>query len=233
MTKNEQIIELFKREFAEFHQFTKNRNSCSFKCSCMDSCKVDLVKEAAYTPAIGNENTEVMLVAESPSTKLGKGAFIAGHVDAIDPGDKTINKLIGTIKKYYGGITPYFTDVIKCGLERTALKEKLAARKKNCVEKFLIQEIKIMHPKKIVCVGKFSFDIVKTIQVQGKIDSKIEVVQITHYSQRGSLPLTIDDKAEIMWPIELGLISKEEALKGALELKHIKARINKLASSKK
>jgi hypothetical protein len=172
-----------------------------------------------------------MLVAESPSTKLGKGAFVAGHVDAISPNDKTITKLINTIKKHYGGVTPYFTDVIKCGLEKTAYKEKLSARRKNCVEKFLIQEIKIMHPTKIVCVGKFAFDVVKTIQVQGKIDSNIDVVQVTHYSQRASFPLTIDDKAEIMWPIELGLISKEEALKVVLELKHIKARINKLASS--
>lgn len=196
----------------------------------MDSCKVDLVKEAAYTPAIGNENTEVMLVAESPSTKLGKGAFIAGHVDTISPSDKTINKLISTIKKYYNGVTPYFTDVIKCGLEKTAYKEKLAARKKNYVEKFLIQEIAIINPKKIVCVGKFSFDILKEIQAKGRIDSKIEVIQVTHYSQRASFPLTIDDKAEIMWPIELGLISKEEALKIILDLKHIKARVNKLAT---
>lgn len=112
MTKNEQIIELFRKEFAEFPQFTENRSSCSFKCSSKDSCKVYLIKEAAYTTAIGNKNTEVMLVAESHSTKLGKGAFIAGHVDAINPSDKIINKLIGTIKKHYGGITPYFTDVI-------------------------------------------------------------------------------------------------------------------------
>ena len=59
-----------------------------------------------------------------------------------------------------------------------------------------------------MCIVRLSFDEVKNLD--GLINDKIKIIQITHYSNRASLTLNINDKKEIIWPLKLRLINKSK-----------------------
>lgn len=230
INKNLKIIELFQNNFAEFESFSEKQNQVAFKCDCKKNCNVDLTKEAAYTGIIGDENTDVMIVAESPSTRSGKGCYTAGNIDELMKGnDKNLISLIEFIKnKVSNNYNPYFTDTIKCGLEKTREKEKLNNRLSICSEKFLRKEIDIIQPRLIVCLGAHSYNLLSKLKQEKKIRQNIDLIKLHHYSNRASLTLTIEDKTEIIWPLQFNLLNKRDAATKALTIKHLKEMINKL-----
>ena len=111
-------------------------------------------------------------------------------------------------------------------MERINIKQILNLRKKNCIAKFLVKEIAIIKPRVIICLGRFAYDEVKSAVDQ--IDQSIEIVQIMHYSNRASLTMTIEDKINIIWPMELGILSAEDARGALVGLKHLGAKIKNL-----
>lgn len=228
--KNKKIIELFQNEFADFETFPAEQIKSKFKCNCSELCKVNLSKEAAYTGIIGDTNTDIMIVAESPSTKYDAGCFLGGNINSLLSGkDKNLKSLIRFIINYdKQKRQPYFTDTIKCGLEKTREKEKLTLRNKNCTQKFLLKEIEIIQPKLIICLGSHSFETLNRYKDEGKISNEIELVKLHHYSNRASLTLTIEDKENIIWPIQFKMLSKKQALQKALTIKHLEEMINKI-----
>lgn len=230
MDKSQQLIELFKNDFADFEKFLEVPAPASFKCSCSKECKVNLEKEAAYTGIIGDLNTDIMIIAESPSTKNGSGCYTGGQINHLLQGkDKNLKRLIQFLINYdKEKRKPYFTDTIKCGLERTREKEKLSPRKDNCTKRFLLKEIEIIQPSLIVCLGRHSYNILLRFKNEGYIKTDINIIMLHHYSNRASLTLTIEDKENIIWPIQLKTVPKSEAFKKALTIKHLEEMINKI-----
>jgi len=231
MPVNEQIISLLKNEYANFDIFPdKIESIATFKCDCQSKCQVNLSKEASYTPLLGDEGSKYMIVAESPSTSQGKGCFLGGRSQNTVPTKRNDN--IKSFLEYVRGINdgkyPYFTDIVKCGLEQTQSKGKLTFRKRNCIEKYLIKEIQIVNPQTIICLGSFAYNEIMTLIKNNKIDASIKVVQIMHYSNRASLTMSIEDKMKIIWPMELDLLTVSEAKEAILQLKHLVRKVDNL-----
>ena len=206
MNKREKLFKLF----GEVFKFENNTNLKEkfkvdkFECGCLHKCEVNLEKEASYTAWWGEEKSDIMLVAEAPSTAGGEGAFWAGDYESMIDTKGNFNKL----KEYFEESTdsyPHFTDLIKCGFEKQNDKSKLKIRVKNCTEKFLLKEIKILNPAIIICVGTQSRDFFETLKEENQsILKNIDIIYLMHYSGQAFLPLTIDDKVNIIWPIQMG-----------------------------
>ncbi|HRH65184.1 MAG TPA: uracil-DNA glycosylase family protein [Bacteroidia bacterium] len=230
--KNQSLIELFRKEFANFEGVPEKPASAIFKCIHAESCVVDLTKEAAYTGILGDTNTDIMIVAESPTTRYGTGCFWGGNINnLLERSEKNLKSLIQFIINYdEKKRKPYFTDTIKCGLEKTREKEKLSPRKNNCTQKFLLKEIEIIQPKLIVCLGDHSYKILDRLKTDNKINHEIDLIKLHHYSNRASLTLTIEDKENIIWPIQFNLLKKDEAAQKVLTIKHLKEMLNKISN---
>ena len=126
---------------------------------------------------------------------------------------------------------PYFTDWVKCGPSKTTEKETIEKRKFFCEKTHLVEEIKILQPKKIFCMGKLCHDnVIRLLETESgltEIISKENVVKLTHFSVRAPLPLTPEDKKKI-WQLEMGLIkSRKEAIELILSLEKLSIKIPK------
>lgn len=231
MSKHQQILQLFRDRYADFDVFPETATpTVGFKCAHCTNCNVNLGKdkEASYTPLLGDEDANYMVVAESPSKGNGAGCWLGGLSRNAGSGKKNdnIQRFFDFIKKQDQGRYPYFTDVVKCGLERTSVKDKLAIRKQACLITYLEQEIRIMQPKVIICLGRFAYDEVKP--VAERINPTIRVVPIMHYSNRASLTMDIMDKINVIWPLELGLVTQEEGHQLVSQLKHLVSKLENL-----
>lgn len=231
MSKHEQILTLFRERYANFDVFpARAATTPGFKCTHCEACDVNLGKdkEASYTSLLGDEQATYMVVAESPSKANGSGCWLGGLSKnaGSGKGNDNIQRFFDYIKHQDQGRYPYFTDVVKCGLEKTSVKAKLAIRKQHCIDTYLEQEIRIMQPKVIVCLGRFAFTEVQP--VARRVDPAIRVVPIMHYSNRASLTMDIEDKVKVIWPLELGLVSPEEARGLVLQLKHLVSKLEHL-----
>ena len=68
VSKNQQIKELFKKDFADGEwDESGERSVCkNFTCTCKDECGVN-DKNPKFSSWIGDENTRIMIIAEAPS----------------------------------------------------------------------------------------------------------------------------------------------------------------------
>ena len=81
MSKREEIIKLFNDglfsgqlndvDFMEGPHLLEEGEAKLFKCQHQVECKVDPQKHPIWTPALGDENTAVMVVGEAPSATGG------------------------------------------------------------------------------------------------------------------------------------------------------------------
>ncbi|MBA7547785.1 hypothetical protein ES705_40221 [subsurface metagenome] len=224
MDKQSKLIKLFSEAF-EISAFDKSQK-CRFFCEKKESCKVTNI-DPKYPGAIGDDNTDIMLIAEAPSASGGYGAHNGGKIENIEENKKSpLYDLIDFIKNNYHTI-PYFTDLIKCGVSKQKNKSKLRYRKKNCMEKFLMKEINIIKPKIIFCIGKSAYEALVDYQEKEKIDSYVQIKYLVHYSRQANFNLSIEDKKEIIWKIQAGLIGKEQIKNRILELSYIKDILSK------
>ncbi len=81
MNKNDKIRSLFKKEFAEGEWLDKKNIVKKFICNCKKECKYDIKTTPSYSPFLGDANTNVMLIAEAPSSAEGIGVFYSGHFE--------------------------------------------------------------------------------------------------------------------------------------------------------
>jgi uracil-DNA glycosylase family 4 len=211
MDKRSQIRKLFSNfecRDAEFFKYDITHNKLDsrvqFKCGYegKGQCEVNPKKQPIWSPAFGDENAKVMLVGEAPSTTDGVGPHLGGLFADWDPWkfrDLFAREL---------GYMPYFTDLVKCGPENARNKNVIRRRAKYCGKKFLIEEIRIINPDLIYCVGRESYSWLRVYHEEhglvNKNGKRIELQQIIHYSKQAGLPLTIADK-EMIWRWQLGL----------------------------
>ena len=224
MTKNEQIIKLFEKVF-KTDSFSKKGPAKEFACPFQTECKVDSKKEPIWSPILGDSQTRIMIVGEAPSSAGGKGPHmhIGGYIKDKDyQGDERPQNALFTFVKEHYKTTPYFTNLMKCGVSQQTKEKKRVfnVRTKNCAEHFLLKEIEIIDPEVVLCVGKESWDALQSFQNKGRIKESTELVFLIHYSKQAGLPLTIEDKKKVIWPWQVGKLPKEKIF----EIKFFKKR---------
>lgn len=220
LNKEDRIIDLFHDSF-KAESYLKRGMPCIFKCEHQSECEVDIKNEPIWMPAFGDNGTKVMIVAEAPSSTGGKGPHIGGYIkDWEKENETTVNSLFRYVRKFYNTI-PYFTDLMKCGISRQSTEKKnkvFNKRTKYCADKFLIKEIEIITPEVILCVGKRAFDALNNY----KDKYNYELIQLIHYGRQANLPLTSEDKENIIWPLQSNKISKDEIGKNISKLSFIR-----------
>ncbi|MBC8147183.1 MAG: hypothetical protein H8E98_04285 [Bacteroidetes bacterium] len=215
--KYKKITELFNKDF----------HSDKFYCGFIKECEVSIGKEPIYASYFGEEKSIVMLVAEAPSSSNGVGVNNVKYFDEIENDKKSPLYLIKNfIKEQYNEI-PYFTDLVKCGLAKQKNKKILKKRAEYCLKKYLLNEIEIIKPEIIICVGKLSYEFISKAQENSDISKDIKVVNIIHYSRQANLPLDDEDK-EFLWKIQLEILKHKQIENTSLtELSYIKNIIKK------
>lgn len=201
------LKELFQPAFPGANLEIKSSTN-NFYCENIGKCNVNIQEEAIWSPAFGDDNTNVMLIAEAPSVTGGKGPHTGGKFE-----DFGLQNLINFVKKYFN-TTPHFTDLMKCGVSRQSAENKsrvFKLRKDNCFEKFLIREIEIIKPEFILCLGNSAFDAInkEILKNDSRINKSTKVIKLVHYSKQANLQLTMKDKEDIIWPIQIGKLEKD------------------------
>lgn len=203
-----QIKKLFQRDFIS-KNYEDSLRADDFICPFVKECKVFKDKIPIYTSNFGEEKSTIMIIAEAPSATEGIGIFISKEFKNINKSNKSpLYFLKEFVEKYYNE-TPYFTDLVKCGVARQKEKKILSKRAKNCFDRYLIYEINIIKPLLIICVGNLAYDFIINAQNKSRISNKIKIAKIIHYSRRAGLPLNNKDK-ELIWKIQMGIINNEE-----------------------
>lgn len=228
ISKNGQIKKLISEkmfDIIKLNNFTKiGHNPSYFKCPNKEICKVCLGKNnpeddsPIYAPALGSKKCEIMLIAEAPSNTLTNGLiYPSTFKDFIKELKKRFNNspLVNLYNffedNYSNDKLPYFTDIIKCGVNKQTKEEKkiLNTRLNICFKYMLKEEIKILKPKKIFCIGKTSFDfLTKNNKDFTDILDGIEIIHLLHYGRQANLHLRDEDKRDIIWKYQAGLIKQ-------------------------
>jgi len=230
MSKNEQLIELFNKQFIEDGSKkwnTKNqeeKKECVFGCDKRANCNVDEGDgNPKYTGWLGDEKSEYMLVSESPSAAESDGSYFSGSFENFFNGannSSAFKNLYDFFKDELNTI-PYFTDLAKCGAKDTKNKKEIRKRFPVCWEKFLFKEIEICDPKIIVCVGTEAYKFLSGKKDNGNDKDKallgpVNLVKLLHFSRQAGLSLTDDDK-KIIWELQL-LEKKEVSIKKLVKM---------------
>jgi uracil-DNA glycosylase len=226
---HDKIVRLLTEHFGpqEFTRLTPDGHwRRGFCCPNRKECEVDERKQPIWTPRFGDENTDVMIVAEAPSNAGGPGLHVGGLLsECTEDAKSPLYKLRDFVKHEDNYRTiPYFTDLVKCGAASQEREDKriLERRAKKCVEALLLREIRIMKPRIILCVGALPYRYRKMYQSELKrIDASVEVRQLTHYGNQAGLHLHIDDKVKFIWECEAGLTRPEEV--SLSKLSHFKS----------
>lgn len=217
MNKSDEIFNLFnqklfaeKLEIKDFLKRTPRSKSETivFACEHKEHCRVNQNKHPIWTPALGCEDTKVMITGEAPSKTEGLGIHFGGWFkDWENDPQSPVVPLRYWVEENYGTV-PYFTDLAKCGLARQQDKAELKVRIPKCVEYLLTKEIEIIKTRTILCVGNTAYDFVRKL----KLKEEPDVFKLLHWSNRGSLPLTIEDKKQIIWKWQVSSGSDKEKL---------------------
>jgi len=169
-----------------------------FSCKHKRECYVDENVHPIWTPALGCDDSEVMVIGEAPSGAEEIGVHFGGLFSEWKNSKKSnVISLKKWVEKYYGK-TPYFTDLVKCGAENQQDKQILKIRIPLC-EYILIQEINYVRPKTIICLGNTAFYYVRKLKEDNKISAIEHIKKLTHYSGRAMLNISIKDKMNLIW----------------------------------
>lgn len=208
MNRNNKIAELFSQDFI-CKDFFQRGKADAFHCPLQNECKVNQIEEPIWSPSLGDEGTEIMIVAEAPSGTGGLGPYIAGLTKDWK-GEKIVDALFNFVKKHFSTV-PYFTDLMKCGLAKQTKEAKKIFKNRisNCISHYLIKEIEIIKPRIILCLGSESYSALQKAKSNNIINKNIEIIKLIHYGRQANLPLTIEDKENLIWPFQVNKISKE------------------------
>ena len=213
MDKRDQIRNLFSSFICrddDFFSYDKTHRRLDsrirFRCENEGTGKCAITKrsEPIWSPAFGDPDTKVMLVAEAPSTSGGVGPHVGGLFADWDTWE---------FRDFFReelGYVPYLTDLVKCGPRDARDKTVVRKRARYCGERFLIEEIRIISPDSIYCVGRESYNwLVGYRDKSGLVNANgrdIRLEQIIHYSLQAGLPLTVADK-KMIWRWQLGRLA--------------------------
>jgi hypothetical protein len=222
MTRNEKIFERLSESF-KTKDFLKWGPADGFHCECEaeGECNVNKGEQPILSPFFGDGECNVMVVAEKPSGAGGVGPRIGGRFADIPKGRGGLSRKDPLFDfrhfatTYCYGVTPYMTDLAKCGYRGTEPPgDELRTRFKNCFKQFLVEEIRVVEPEKILCVGRVAYDYLVDRQKQGEISAGIELIWLTHYSRQAQLHLSPQEKVELWrWQASRGKEKKLEEMR--------------------
>jgi len=176
----------------------KSNNPEIFHCVHHKTCGYIFEKEAFLTPFIGGCNGDkcdgtVMVVGEAPSGVNNSGLLIGGMFDNVGKENNSFSvskspvHWIRDFVKFRYNVTPFFSDAIKCGVNRQENEKEVLLKKRsdNCLKEFLSKEIEILNPKIILCMGGMAFDFTKkAIKNYCVSGNEYNLVNLWHYSYR-------------------------------------------------
>ena len=209
MTIHDRLVELFRGIFPnpndDLLRYRKDREASEFRCEHANECRVHQEDEPIWSAAFGDSDTTVMVVGEAPSTTGGKGPHVGGLFADWTPNPKSPSNIRDFVHKHYNTL-PYFTDLVKCGAARGANKRIIKQRAETCFNHLLLNEIKIMQPTHILCLGGASYEFIEGHlgRGEGQNGRCAQLIKLIHYSGQAQLPLTPQDKLEIIWPWQIG-----------------------------
>ncbi len=218
MTKRDDIIDLF-REYFIADSFLVRGKAKEFHCCNERECEVNQRIQPIWSPYLGDEDTNVMIVAEAPSRGRrieDAGPHIGGLFENIDRDISNeispIHILKPFVQENYDRTIPYFTDLVKCGvaIQNQVDKKIIKKRAPKCCEQLLLKEIGIVKPEIILCIGNLSKVFLQRYQSEGKISNSIELIPLMHYGRQATLTISPEDKKDIIWKWQAGKISPEE-----------------------
>ncbi len=174
-------------------------------CKWEQECEFDPTCESCWTPWTGDGKARFMVVAEAPSTrkKGSEGPCVAPPFNKVKDSKSDLSVLAEFIDENFTGI-PYFTDVLKCGISNQTSAHKKAKFEKRFdkCRGFLEREIEILDPEFIIAVGSYAREKLKIILTDMQRPN-VEVINLLHYSRNAALPVTTDEKKDLIWPLQL------------------------------
>jgi uracil-DNA glycosylase len=223
--KRQQIKELFSNfKCKDFYRFNEKHQRPDFSCEHYKDgeCGVDKSKEPIWAPAYGADDTKVMVIAQAPAKLTDSWSPLRGpgpHVPGLFkdwPIDENQDRGLFLFRKFLADMLndmPYFTDLIKCGPADAGNKTTIKMRANYCIEKYLLEEIKIIKPSHIFCLGDMSFKALDHIGLNrlSKLTGETVVLKkLLHYSAQANLPVNPKDK-ELIWRWQLGALVPEKS----------------------
>lgn len=212
MSKTTDIIDLFSEKMFSGNlkkETFLNRGELKipFTCKYKFKCEVDEYLQPIWTAAIGsdkkgNDNFDIMAIGEAPSATEKVGVHMGGRFDSWkDNSESPVVPFREWVKSHnfegIGYVTPYLTDLAKCGVSKQKEKSVLNIRIPICVKHILEQEIKLIKPRVILCIGNVPFRYVSDLIKESY--PKTALFKLTHYGRQANLPLSIEDKMKIIW----------------------------------
>lgn len=215
MKKIENKIDAYKKITKKYIKENKSKNdrdqNDEFKCKNWKLCKVNrsFSKQSCIGGYWGDEKAKALIVAESPS---GKSIFYGRFFGKVD-NQKDLAKPQDTFRRFVmdnitNNITPFFTDVVKCGVSGLGKRNKFKTLNNRFIQcsKYLTKEIKILEPDIIICAGGFAFKKINEIRdTFNKIKEPL-ILKFTHYgsgSYKGSYDKGLENLENKIWPEEL------------------------------
>jgi len=212
MTKNDEIFKLFSEAFVT-RDFRECSPALSFSCPNKTVCKVKKTEEPIWSPSVGSDNTRIMIVAEAPSNADGPGPRIGGLFEDREGTKQSPIHLLREFVRGKWNTTPYFTNLVKCGVASQSNKDILKKRVPFCFDRFLRREIEIIEPDIILCVGAVAYTKLGRYQSENLVGRSMELFQLIHYSRQAQLPLSPEDKVSLIWKWQVKDISLDEIAK--------------------
>jgi len=170
------------------------------KCICdhQRDCEFRPGEDACMGLLWGGDDSKILVIGEAPSGE-----------DITNSQKWNATYDFGVVRDFLGkkyGMTPHFTDAVKCGFgsgKNIDKKGKRSFKKRfqNCKE-YLKEEIDLIKPEKVFCMGKKSYE--NVIQnVKYLFEKEMDVYYLTHYSKLTNLQIKIGDKEKIVWNAEI------------------------------
>lgn len=208
METRSQLVGLFRDAYAGVDLLSPGGSASSFGCPRQHTCQFDCQRQSSWSPAFGDAASRVMLVAEAPSAKNAAGPGVhSGGVfrDWSVTRDPALSTLRDFVFKRYGAV-PHFTDLMKCGVSRQTPHQKkvFKIRMEQCFQQFLQKEIAIVRPCVILCIGEVSYKALHQVKSDGLIAQDIALHKLLHYSRQAALPVSLEEKRDIIWRLQLG-----------------------------
>ena len=224
--KSKDLVDLISKKLFRIEgletRINMDSDSSIFLCPHKDKCnvvvgkKIDKKTDPIYSPIFDVKGCDIMLIAEAPSSSGGNGLIyprsINQFIDSTQV-DPFIN-VLKFFKHYFQDKRLYFTDIAKCGLASQSDKKNLNRRIQSCAEYMLLEEIRLLKPEGIYCIGKTSYEHLKNnfeqkLNLLGYSFSS-NVKKLLHFGRQANMPLNDADKESIIWKIQCGLIKLEE-----------------------
>lgn len=193
-----------------------NKDKCNVVVGLKSNKKTDPILAPIFDFDV--QGCDIMLIAEAPSSHRGNGLIFPGSMDKIfksDKFDKTpLFNLLNFFKENFPDKKLYFTDIAKCGVASQSENKVLNRRVEICAEYMLLEEIRLLKPEGIYCIGNTSYEHLKKKLEPQLNDMEYSfsknIKKLLHFGRQANLPLSDEDKAKIIWKIQCGLIKLED-----------------------